>query len=183
MDKGKGGSSGGDDKGFIEVKYNKLSGNNRGNKNIRPFSMKPKTQHRPKVKQSTKGASHMMSPFVETGNKAFMDGVQEKGQKSTPLIEKINAFGKQLLEGTYVLVDDDGKPTKNVDYSGNQGSEEEIKFVDKEMTSNISFGDCYGYDDYDEDPYDDDMYDGQDLTEEIQTICDKLDIRVQGRKK
>ncbi|GJY28721.1 nucleotide-binding alpha-beta plait domain-containing protein [Tanacetum coccineum] len=43
--------------------------------------------------------------------------------------------------------------------------------------------DSYGNGDYDEDPYDDDMYEGHDLSEEIQTICDKLDIRVQGRKK
>ncbi|GKE69878.1 hypothetical protein Tco_1527950, partial [Tanacetum coccineum] len=43
--------------------------------------------------------------------------------------------------------------------------------------------DSYGNGDYDEDPYDDDMYEGQDLPEEIQTICDNLDIRVRGRKK
>ncbi|GKB65091.1 hypothetical protein Tco_0921277 [Tanacetum coccineum] len=40
--------------------------------------------------------------------------------------------------------------------------------------------DSYRNGDYDEDPYDDDMYEGQDLSKEIQTICDKLDIRVRG---
>ncbi|GKB57131.1 putative reverse transcriptase domain-containing protein [Tanacetum coccineum] len=35
----------------------------------------------------------------------------------------------------------------------------------------------YSNGDYDEDPYDDDMYEGQDLTQEIQAICDNLDIR------
>ncbi|GKE32869.1 hypothetical protein Tco_1452191, partial [Tanacetum coccineum] len=43
--------------------------------------------------------------------------------------------------------------------------------------------DSYENGDYDENPYDDDMYEDHDLTEEIQTICDKLDIRVRGRKK
>ncbi|GJU97026.1 retrotransposon protein, putative, ty1-copia subclass [Tanacetum coccineum] len=43
--------------------------------------------------------------------------------------------------------------------------------------------DSYGNGDYDEDPYDDDMYEGQDLSQEIQAICDNLDIRVRGRKK
>nr|GEY39000.1 ankyrin repeat family protein [Tanacetum cinerariifolium] len=40
----------------------------------------------------------------------------------------------------------------------------------------------YGNSDYDEDPYDDDMYESQDLSQEIQAICDNLDIRVRGRK-
>ncbi|GKD96697.1 hypothetical protein Tco_1380594 [Tanacetum coccineum] len=43
--------------------------------------------------------------------------------------------------------------------------------------------DSYGNGDYDDDPYDDDMYEGQDLSHELQAICDNLDIRVQGRKK
>ncbi|GKC80688.1 hypothetical protein Tco_1131462, partial [Tanacetum coccineum] len=43
--------------------------------------------------------------------------------------------------------------------------------------------DSYGNGDYDEDLYDDDMYEGQDLLQEIQAICDNLDIRVRGHKK
>ncbi|GKB31641.1 hypothetical protein Tco_0871042 [Tanacetum coccineum] len=43
--------------------------------------------------------------------------------------------------------------------------------------------DSYGNADYDEDPYDDDMYEGQDLPQEIQALCDNLDIRVRGSKK
>ncbi|GJS58769.1 zinc finger, CCHC-type containing protein [Tanacetum coccineum] len=42
--------------------------------------------------------------------------------------------------------------------------------------------DSYGNGDYDEDPYNDDMYEGQDLPQELQAICDNLDIRVRGRK-
>ncbi|GJS23411.1 hypothetical protein Tco_0452043 [Tanacetum coccineum] len=36
----------------------------------------------------------------------------------------------------------------------------------------------YGNGDYDDHPYNDDMYDGQDLSHELQAICDNLDIRV-----
>ncbi|GJT76325.1 beta-caryophyllene synthase [Tanacetum coccineum] len=43
--------------------------------------------------------------------------------------------------------------------------------------------DSYGNSDYDDDPYDDDMYEGQDLSHELQAICNNLDIRVRGRKK
>ncbi|GJU51490.1 hypothetical protein Tco_1221045 [Tanacetum coccineum] len=38
--------------------------------------------------------------------------------------------------------------------------------------------DSYGNGDYDDDLYDDDMYEGQDLSHELQAICENLDIRV-----
>ncbi|GKF74201.1 hypothetical protein Tco_0220533 [Tanacetum coccineum] len=41
----------------------------------------------------------------------------------------------------------------------------------------------YENDDYDYDPYDDDMYEGQEIPDNIQSICDNLDIKVRGRKK
>ncbi|GKD78099.1 hypothetical protein Tco_1340720, partial [Tanacetum coccineum] len=70
--------------------------------------------------------------------------------------------------------------------------EDEVASVDNDMARSLAsektgFGtqslleqwrNSYGNGDYDEDPYDDDIYEGQDLSEEIQTICDKLDIRV-----
>nr|GEU37628.1 hypothetical protein [Tanacetum cinerariifolium] len=40
-----------------------------------------------------------VSEEVETGNKASTSGVQEEGQSSTSLVEKINMFEKQLREG------------------------------------------------------------------------------------
>nr|GEV04029.1 hypothetical protein [Tanacetum cinerariifolium] len=43
------------------------------------------------------------------------------------------------------------------------------------------WSDSYGNGDYDEDPYDDDIYEGQDLPQELQDICDNLDIRVAVR--
>ncbi|GJY45976.1 hypothetical protein Tco_0435039 [Tanacetum coccineum] len=39
----------------------------------------------------------------------------------------------------------------------------------------------YVNDDYD--PYDDDMYEGQNIPDNIQSICDNLDIKVRGRMK
>ncbi|GKA78770.1 hypothetical protein Tco_0785307 [Tanacetum coccineum] len=44
MDKGKGGSYGVDDRGFTEVKKKKSGGDNGGNKNFKPVSVKPKPQ-------------------------------------------------------------------------------------------------------------------------------------------
>ncbi|GJR15605.1 hypothetical protein Tco_0798257 [Tanacetum coccineum] len=37
--------------------------------------------------------------------------------------------------------------------------------------------------DYDYDPYDDDMYEGQEIPNNIQSICDNLDIKLRGHKK
>nr|GEZ39134.1 hypothetical protein [Tanacetum cinerariifolium] len=61
-----------------------------------------------------------------------------------------------------ILMDEASNPLKKVKYPDDHNSEYER--------------DSYDNGDYDEDPYDDDMCKGQDLSEEIQTICDKLDI-------
>ncbi|GJS02582.1 hypothetical protein Tco_0319090 [Tanacetum coccineum] len=95
------------------------------------------------------------------------------------------------------LVNDDGKPLKKVDYTGDHDSEDEVYSVDNDMARSmalemVAFGtksllkhwrDFYENGDYDVDPYDDDMYEGQDIPEKTQNICDNLDIRVRGRKK
>ncbi|GKA21205.1 hypothetical protein Tco_0701194 [Tanacetum coccineum] len=125
-----------DYEGFIKVKKKKSGGNNGGYKNFKPVSVIPKTLYRPKAKQSTEGASPKTTPsVVETGNKASTSGVQEEGQSSTPLVEKINMFVQQLLEGKCVLVDDDGKPLEKVDYSGDHDSEDEVEPIDNEIAS------------------------------------------------
>ncbi|GJR69554.1 hypothetical protein Tco_0015619, partial [Tanacetum coccineum] len=96
-----------------------------------------------------------------------------------------------------ILVDEAGNPLKKIEYPSDYDSEDEVASVDNDMARSLAskrtgFGtqsmleqwrDSYGDDDYDEDPYDDDMYESQDLSEEIQTICNNLDIRVRGRKK
>ncbi|GKE75781.1 hypothetical protein Tco_1537822, partial [Tanacetum coccineum] len=79
-----------------------------------------------------------VSEEVETSNKASTSSVQEEGQSSTPLVEKMNMFEKQLLEGNCVLVDNDGKHLKKVDYSGDHDSEDEIEPVSNEMASYVA---------------------------------------------
>nr|GEU46243.1 hypothetical protein [Tanacetum cinerariifolium] len=93
-----------------------------------------------------------------------------------------------------VALDDEGKPLKKIDYSGDHDSEDEVESVDNEMTSflaskRVAYGtnslleqwrDTYENADYDYDPYHDDMYEGQEITDNIQSICDKLDIKQFG---
>ncbi|GJZ40597.1 retrovirus-related pol polyprotein from transposon TNT 1-94 [Tanacetum coccineum] len=116
---------------------------------------------------------------------------------TTPIIDKIGNFEDLLISGQAILVDKAGNPLNKVECSGDYESEDEVASVDNDMTRSmaserVGFGtqslleqwrDSYGNGNYDEDPYDDDMYEGQDLPQEIQAICDNLDIRVRGRKK
>ncbi|GJW67346.1 hypothetical protein Tco_0121770, partial [Tanacetum coccineum] len=62
-----------------------------------------------------------------------------------------------------------------VEFLGDCDSEDEVASVDNDLAHSMTSERV--------DPYDDDMYEGHDLPQEIQAICDNLDIRVQGRKK
>nr|GEX72517.1 hypothetical protein [Tanacetum cinerariifolium] len=86
-----------------------------------------------------------------------------------------------------------------VDYSGDHDSEDEVGPVDNEiasyLASNMSrvvygtnilleqWRETYENVDFDYDPYNDDMYEGHESLDNIQSICDNLDITVRGRKK
>ncbi|GJW77113.1 retrovirus-related pol polyprotein from transposon TNT 1-94 [Tanacetum coccineum] len=80
-----------------------------------------------------------------------------------------------LSSGQVILVDNAGNPLKKVELLGDYDSEDEVASVDNDMARSLASERV--------DPYDDDMYKGQDVTQEIQAICDNLDIRVRGRKK
>ncbi|GJU48120.1 retrotransposon protein, putative, ty1-copia subclass [Tanacetum coccineum] len=83
-----------------------------------------------------------------------------------------------------------------VDYPGDHDSEDEVEFVDNDITRSMAlemvgfrtqsllkqWRNSYENGDYDEDPYDDYMYEGQDLPNKLQEICDNLDIRARGPK-
>ncbi|GJQ93443.1 hypothetical protein Tco_0004582 [Tanacetum coccineum] len=142
------------------------------------------------------GASNLANKATNSNGSSFWNA--ESGSPSTtPTIEKINKFEYLVIDGQAILADEAGNPLKNVEYPGDHDSEDEVAPVDNDMARDLAFErtgfgtqslleqwrDSYANGDYDEDPYDDDMYEGQDLSEEIQTICDKLDIRVRGRKK
>ncbi|GJX65322.1 hypothetical protein Tco_0299665 [Tanacetum coccineum] len=131
------------------------------------------------------------------GSKATTSGTQEEGQSFTPIVNKISVLKKQILDGKLMFVNDDRKPLEKVDYMDNLGSNDEVEPVKNEMTCFLAskpMGVGYGPKslleqwiennvDDDHDPYDDDMYEGRKILENIQTICDNLDIKVRGWKK
>ncbi|GKB59409.1 retrotransposon protein, putative, ty1-copia subclass [Tanacetum coccineum] len=128
-------------------------------------------------------------------------GNKKKGVEPTIEVSNYNPFDvlnsvdndaelDLLSSGQAILVDNAGNPLKKVEFPGDYDSEDEVASVDNDMarslaSERVGFGtqslleqwrDLYGNDDYDEDPYNEDMYEGHDVTEEIQAICDNLDI-------
>ncbi|GJR11500.1 hypothetical protein Tco_0794152 [Tanacetum coccineum] len=64
-----------------------------------------------------------------------MSSMQEDGQSSTPLVTKINIVEQQLLAGKCELLDDESKPVKMINYTGDCESKDEVEPVDNEMAS------------------------------------------------
>nr|GEW35694.1 RNA-directed DNA polymerase, eukaryota [Tanacetum cinerariifolium] len=116
---------------------------------------------------------------------------------TTPIIEKTNEIERIIIDRKVTLVNDEVNPLETVDSSGDHDSEDEVKSIDNEMASFLAskkvgcgtnslaeqWKETYENVDYDYDPYDDDIYEGQEIPDKIQSICDNLDIKVQGCKK
>ncbi|GKC51219.1 hypothetical protein Tco_1073964 [Tanacetum coccineum] len=83
-------------------------------------------------------ALNVKNPVIEevvTGNMATTSGTQNERRSTTPLAERINVLEKQMLKGKLVLLDDNRKQLKKVDYSGNTCSEDEVEPIDNETVS------------------------------------------------
>ncbi|GJW97093.1 hypothetical protein Tco_1495155 [Tanacetum coccineum] len=145
---------------------------------------------------TNRGITNLINNEANSSGPSFMN-VENSSTTNTPIIDKIEKLEDLLIDGQAILVDEVDNPLKKVECPGDYDSEDEVASVDNDMarslaSESVGFGiqslleqcrDSYGNDDYDEDPYDDDMYESQDLPQEIQVICDNLDIRVRGRKK
>ncbi|GJZ46748.1 hypothetical protein Tco_0600580 [Tanacetum coccineum] len=107
------------------------------------------------LNSGNKGANSSGSSFCN---------VKNSSTSTTPIIDKIRKYENLIIDGQAILMDDAGNPLKKVGF-GTQSLLEQWR-------------NSYGNGDYDDDPYDDNMYEGQDLPEELQTICDHLDIRL-----
>ncbi|GJU44806.1 hypothetical protein Tco_1202072 [Tanacetum coccineum] len=145
---------------------------------------------------TNRGTTSLVNNGATSSGSYFMN-IDNSSTGTTPIINKIEKFKELLISGQAILVDKAGNPLKKVEFPGEYDSEDEVASVDNDMarsmaSERVGFGtqslleqwrDSYGNGDYDDDPYDDDMYEGQDLSQDLQAICDNLDIRVRGRKK
>ncbi|GJX95188.1 hypothetical protein Tco_0349774 [Tanacetum coccineum] len=108
------------------------------------------------------GGSHVLDGCPKNINSDVVKNMKKPSQ--TPR----GVPGRLVIEGKVTLVDDDGKPLKKVDSSGDHDNEEEVASVDNDMENFL---------DSKKDGY------GQDIPNKIQDICDNFDITVRGRKK
>ncbi|GKC35991.1 hypothetical protein Tco_1048375 [Tanacetum coccineum] len=120
------------------------------------------------------GTTNLVNNEATSSGSSFMN-VDNSSTSTTPIIDKIEKFKELLTSGQTILVDEAGNHLKKVESPGDYDSEYEVASVDNDMTR---YGSFFGFinGDYDEDPYDDDMYEGRDLPQELQAICDNLDI-------
>ncbi|GJV78144.1 hypothetical protein Tco_1509728 [Tanacetum coccineum] len=128
---------------------------------------------------------------ISKKNNVNTSGNKKKDVESRKELEKLIINEKNLL------VDDGGKPLKKVDYPSDHDSDDEVEPVANEMKSflayeRVGFGtnslleqwrETYENADYDYDPYDNDMYEGQKIPDNIQSICNNLDIKLRDLKK
>nr|GEU54767.1 hypothetical protein [Tanacetum cinerariifolium] len=144
--------------------------------------------------------TYLVNNEATSSGSSFMN-IDNDGEfvSNTHIGEKIDKIERQICEGKFRLLDNDGNPLVP---TGIVESESEMEVVfDETANLRISMsrkdGSDKGYgtnslleqwrdsypdnDDYDQ--YDDDMYENHDLSEHLQSICDDLDIKVCGRKK
>nr|GEW15458.1 hypothetical protein [Tanacetum cinerariifolium] len=136
------------------------------------------------------GTTTLVNNVATSSGSSFMN-VNNSSTGTTHIIDKIGKFKELITSGQAILVDEARNPLKKVEFLRDYDIEDEVASVDNDMarstaSERVGFGtqsllkqwrDLYGNSDYDEDPYDDDMYEGQDLPQELQAICDNLDIR------
>nr|GEU80282.1 hypothetical protein [Tanacetum cinerariifolium] len=82
--------------------------------------------------------------------------VDNSSTGATPIIEKIKKFEELLTSGQAILVDEAGNPLKKVEFSSDYDSEDEVELANNDMARSLASE--------------------RDLPQEIQAICDNLDI-------
>ncbi|GJY08887.1 hypothetical protein Tco_0377072, partial [Tanacetum coccineum] len=75
------------------------------------------------------GTSNVSSQKVNSSRSSFRN-VESSSTSTTPIIEKIDKKERIIIDGKVTLVDDEGKPLKKVDSSGDYDSEDEVASVD-----------------------------------------------------
>ncbi|GJR59519.1 hypothetical protein Tco_1501681 [Tanacetum coccineum] len=108
------------------------------------------------------GTSNLASKDANSNGSSFWN-VGSSSNTTTPIVEKIDKLERLIIDGKLTLVDNEGKPPKKVDYSGDHDSEDEVEPVDNEMT-NFLASKRVGY--------------GPGIPDNIQSIYDNLDIKL-----
>nr|GEX61306.1 zinc finger, CCHC-type [Tanacetum cinerariifolium] len=126
------------------------------------MAFKPNQEYRHVPKKNTLNSSGNKKICVDSTNK----NVDNNSTVTTPILDKIRKFKNIVIDGKAILVDEAGNPVEKVKHPDDHDSENEIALVDNDMARSLASERT-------------DLA-LKDLFEEIQTICDKLDILVRG---
>nr|GEV99834.1 hypothetical protein [Tanacetum cinerariifolium] len=108
------------------------------------------------------GATNLVNNGATLIGSSFMN-VDNSSTSTTPIIDKIRNFEELLTSGKATLVDEAGNLLKKVEFPDDYDSEDEVASVDNYMARSMASKRV-----------------GHDLPQELQVICNNLDIRVRG---
>ncbi|GJV46548.1 putative RNA-directed DNA polymerase [Tanacetum coccineum] len=86
-----------------------------------------------------KPAKQVYRQKVNSSGSLFWN-VKSNSTSTTLIIENINKMERLIIDGKVILVDDKGKPLKQVDSLGDYDSEDEVASVDSDMTNFLASG-------------------------------------------
>ncbi|GKB28698.1 hypothetical protein Tco_0868099, partial [Tanacetum coccineum] len=90
------------------------------------------------------GIANLVSKKANSSGSSFWN-MESSNTSTTPIVDKIDKMERLIIEGKVTLMDDEGKPLKKVDSSGDHDSEDEVASVDNDMTNFLaSKKDGYG---------------------------------------
>ncbi|GKA23582.1 putative reverse transcriptase domain-containing protein [Tanacetum coccineum] len=103
------------------------------------------------------GTTNLVNNGANSSGSSFMN-VENSSTSNTHIIDKIRKFKDLLIHGQAILVDEAGIPLNKLECPGDYDSEDEVESVDNDMACSLASE--------------------KNLPQEIQAICDNLDIRV-----
>nr|GEZ33467.1 homeobox protein knotted-1-like 6 [Tanacetum cinerariifolium] len=109
---------------------------------------------------TNEGTTNLVNNEATSSGSSFMN-IDNSSTRTTLITDKIGKFEELLTSGKATFVDEDGNPLKKVEYPDDYDSEDEVASVDNNMARFMTSERV-----------------GQDLPQELQAICDNLDIRV-----
>nr|GFA34022.1 hypothetical protein [Tanacetum cinerariifolium] len=81
--------------------------------------------------------SNLASNRANSSGSSFWN-VETSNTSNAPIVDKIRKLEKLIIEEKVILVDNDAKPLKKVDYSGDHDSEDGVESIDNEMARSMA---------------------------------------------
>ncbi|GKC56485.1 hypothetical protein Tco_1084083 [Tanacetum coccineum] len=120
---------------------NQINSKQQFNQPLNPFEVLTSVENDVEL-GTDEGTSNLASQVTNSSGSSFWN-VNANSPTTTLIVEKIDKIEKLVIEGKVILVDDEGKPLKNVAFSCEYDSEDDVASVDNEMVKFLTKK--YGY--------------------------------------